>query len=115
MTKSCKLCKKNKKHEAHGLCRTCYSKTRRNKNIKTLREFIDEYKTSQGCIDCGYNEHPIALDFDHVSGQKTMGVSRMARCRNGDVSIEELMSEIEKCEVRCSNCHRIVTESRNQF
>jgi len=65
--------------------------------VKTWLEF---YKLKCGCIDCGYNKSPYALDFDHVSGEKIMDVSRI---RNLDKAKEE----VQKCEVRCANCHRI--------
>lgn len=58
----------------------------------------------RGCIDCGYNKHPAALDFDHVDGEKLFEVSKtMGR------SFAKMTAEIAKCVVRCSNCHRIKT------
>lgn len=58
-------------------------------------------------MDCGYNQHPAALDFDHVSGEKVILVSFTKSKAQADV-------EIAKCEVRCANCHRIVTWQRQQ-
>lgn len=70
-----------------------------------LRRYLDEVKMTRGCIDCGYDEHPAALDFDHVRGEKEILVSF---CK----SVAQADREIEKCEVRCANCHRIKTWER---
>ncbi len=43
------------------------------------------------------------LDFDHVKGDKIENVSIMI---NSGASLERLILEIEKCEIRCANCHR---------
>ena len=65
-------------------------------------------KAERGCIDCGEN-NPVVLDFDHVRGEKFRCVSDMARQSYG---LKTIQAEIEKCEVRCANCHRIVTDQR---
>lgn len=70
-----------------------------------IRECLGNLKTERGCIDCGYNAHPAALDFDHVSGQKYQDVSRFA-------SLAKALQEASKCVVRCANCHRIATFNR---
>lgn len=59
-----------------------------------------------GCVDCG-NEDVRVLEFDHL-GDKEYSVSALIN-RN---STDKLIKEIEKCEVVCSNCHRIRTYSR---
>ena len=70
------------------------------------RVFCASYKTDVGCVDCGYNAHPAALDFDHRDGSEKKGnVSRM-------VSLDRVKAEIAKCDVRCANCHRIKTYER---
>lgn len=61
-------------------------------------------KLAAGCVDCGYRGHPAALEFDHVRGTKRFNISQnILKARN------DLEAEIAKCEVRCSNCHRIRT------
>lgn len=76
--------------------------------LSARRDFIGQIKTTQGCADCGYNDHPAALQFDHLPGyQKTRGVGNMLGC-----TIESLLSEIAKCEVVCANCHAIRTALR---
>jgi len=65
-----------------------------------------------GCIDCGEKD-PVVLDFDHVYGTKTAGISFMVRNHRAWETIE---AEIAKCVVRCSNCHRRKTaKDRNYY
>ena len=71
------------------------------------QEFIREYKVSVGCKDCGYNEHHAALEFDHISDNKEINVCNAK-------SIARAKKEIKKCEVVCSNCHKIRTYNRMQ-
>lgn len=61
------------------------------------------------CTDCGVGDLRV-LDFDHRPGTaKRAGVMELVR--NGH-SVEVVMAEIEKCDVRCRNCHAIVTYER---
>jgi len=71
------------------------------------REFLTRWKLAAGCIDCGYAEHPAALDFDHVSGTKHFGIGGAGPTR----AWHTMLGEIEKCVVRCANCHRIRTQT----
>lgn len=59
-------------------------------------------KLESGCVDCGYNKYPEALQFDHISGTKKMNVASY-------VAIGPALKEAEKCVVRCANCHAIRT------
>lgn len=73
-------------------------------------EFITQLKLELGCTDCGYKDHPAALDFDHLPGfEKVRGISRMLAASRG-----QLLQELAKCEVVCSNCHRIRTWARRR-
>jgi hypothetical protein len=79
---------------------------RRKRNV----EEINKIKLSRGCVDCGYNLHPAALDFDHRPGErKRFGVS-YAKQRTMNI----IRKEMEKCDVVCANCHRVRTEKRRQ-
>ena len=77
------------------------------KRALRLREELDAIKVERGCVDCGYNADARALEWDHIiprGGNHVPTVSRlMAHGRR------RVMEEIEKCEVRCANCHRIKT------
>lgn len=74
--------------------------------LRVYRDFFIRAAKSGGCVDCGETD-PVVLDFDHVSGRKSAGVSRMRTS-----SLPKLLTEIAKCEVRCANCHRRVTTQR---
>lgn len=71
-------------------------------------DFVLEYLRNHPCVDCGEKD-PIVLEFDHVRGIKLFTISR--GCRQG-MGINKLRTEIEKCDVRCANCHRRATATR---
>lgn len=73
---------------------------------KAVKEYINKYKLKLGCTDCGYSKHPAALDFDHLPEFK----KELNVCNSK--SIKQAKEEIKKCEVVCSNCHRIRTYNR---
>jgi hypothetical protein len=60
------------------------------------------------CVDCGEPDIQV-LDFDHVRGIKLSSIARMLSQRRPVASI---LDEMEKCEVRCANCHRRATARR---
>lgn len=60
------------------------------------------------CVDCGYNAHLAALDFDHVDPtKKEFNIGSLLGKRSYDYL--NLLMEAEKCVIRCANCHRIKT------
>jgi hypothetical protein len=63
---------------------------------------------SHPCVDCGEAD-PIVLEFDHVRDTKVNGISDLVY-RNANLAV--IQAEIDKCEVRCANCHRRVTVKR---
>jgi hypothetical protein len=75
------------------------------------KRYVNEIKSKSECVDCGEN-NPLVLDFDHVKGDKVMAVSDMI---GSAYSLAAIQREIEKCEVRCSNCHRVVTHERRKI
>lgn len=110
----------SRKDKIQTYCRVCkakydhsyYSKNREGHylRIKRLlglnRKKLLEYLSLHPCIDCG-ERNPVVLEFDHVKKGKTGNISYMLgrlRC-----SWPTVVKEIEKCEVRCANCHRIKT------
>lgn len=72
------------------------------------RAFIREYLNIHPCVDCGNSDIRV-LEFDHVRGTKIMHVALMV---GRNMKLDVIISEIAKCDVRCANCHRIVTQER---
>ena len=75
---------------------------------KKFQEQANAYKLQHGCIDCGYKDHAVALQFDHVYGVKVKDVSKF---NDWDLALEE----VAKCVVRCSNCHAIKTFQQKEY
>jgi ribosomal protein L32 len=69
-------------------------------------------KIASGCIDCGYAAHAEALQFDHTGDDKKGNVSDLIR---SDYSWTTIVNEINKCEVRCANCHAVKTSHRKRI
>lgn len=76
---------------------------------RKCRAYVLNYLSTHPCVDCG-ESNPVVLDFDHISGIKVESISKMVSI---SYSLEHIQSEIDKCQVRCANCHRIVTAKRN--
>ena len=132
--KICNACKQeknltefNKKGSGHQpYCRACDNQRSRDryhanpedhkKSVLTrnrlrrleIKEQIKKAK-SVPCLDCGVSYPPYVMDFDHVVGTKLDNVANLV---SKIVSDDRLTIEIEKCEVVCSNCHRIRTYNR---
>lgn len=74
---------------------------RHRKRVVLLQQFTYDYLKEHACVDCGEKD-PRCLEFDHLRDKKK-NVSNMIQ---DGASLETLKKEIEKCEVRCANCHR---------
>lgn len=77
---------------------------RNNERYKNrIRSEIVTYLTSHPCIDCGEVD-PVVLEFDHKDPHtKEFNIAEaFTRCTTS----KALVAEIEKCDVRCANCHR---------
>lgn len=72
--------------------------------------YIAKYLANHPCVDCGENDI-LVLEFDHTDRRdKDLEISKIIRRRG---SLQKLIEEIDKCEVRCANCHRRKTENEN--
>lgn len=91
-------------------CKPCYRKHVRSQpsyNVEAAyrtekREIVNGIKRQ--CVVCGYDRCKKALDFHHVTDDKEDGIAAMVMSK--EHTIDELMLELKKCVVLCSNCHR---------
>lgn len=73
------------------------------RNKKALK--IYNIKSNSKCLYCECNKIE-CLDFHHYEDDKEHGIGAMVRNKN--ISMEQLETEIKKCIILCSNCHRIL-------
>lgn len=87
-----------------------YIKAVKKRRVEENRQRLRAYFEAHPCVDCGETDI-IVLEFDHVFGKKRCGVPLMVA---GGVSWEVILSEIDKCLVRCANCHKRMTAKRGK-
>ena len=68
-------------------------------SLKMSPSDLRAMKSARGCLRCGETDH-LALDFHHL-GEKTSGISS-----GRGLSRSRLDTELSKCIILCSNCHR---------
>lgn len=82
-------------------------KQRRN----TTKDWVNELK-KRPCVDCCGIFEPFVMDFDHRDpATKKYVVSFMVSKR---MPREAILEEIAKCDLVCSNCHRIRTHRKRK-
>ncbi len=72
-----------------------------------LREWVCSLKSSTPCKDCKIQYPYFVMDFDHISNKKII----VSKVINGG-SWKKTKAEIAKCDLVCSNCHRLRTYKR---
>lgn len=108
----------------HNKCKACFTEYRKkryrenpeiadmNRVIKLQRrqalyQWLEDYLSTHPCVDCGTTDIRV-LTFDHVY-EKNFDIPRALR---DGMKVARLEKEVANCEVRCSNCHTIVTAER---
>lgn len=87
-------------------CRERIGKWIRKVDTDNKRQVL-EYLLSHPCVDCGESD-PVVLEFDHLR-DKVSGIAQLLHTHR---RWQVIADEIEKCEVRCANCHRRRTAIR---
>ena len=71
------------------------------------KAYIIAAKDGVPCADCGVAYPQQVMEFDHRDpSEKDIDVSAMVRQRH---SVKRIQKEIDKCDIVCSNCHRMRT------
>jgi hypothetical protein len=109
---------------AKGMCNRCYQReyARRHRAAGTYRTELGRQRVRQTvqrnyaliaaakgkpCTDCGGTFPRCAMEFDHVRGTKLFALNSP-----GGRTVASIEAEIAKCDLVCSNCHRIRTCDR---
>lgn len=82
---------------------------RKLEQIALKQKWVLDYFKNNPCIDCNESD-PVVLEFDHLLN-KSGNVSKFIL----NSSLENLIKEIEKCEVVCANCHRRRTAKQQNW
>ena len=122
-SKVCNKCSKRKliseytrneraKDKLNYNCRTCQNEITRISQKKARLKANQEINKLKDipCADCGAKYPPYVMDFDHVKGKKKFKVSD-----RGNLNLKFVLREVEKCDVVCSNCHRVRTHNRGYY
>jgi len=96
---------KNKKH--HCYCFVCHKDIPKERS-KENRIMVYKYLLEHPCVDCG-ETNPLVLEFDHIGAtKKEYNISDLLKQQDQ----RKIIIEMNKCEVRCRNCHIIKTAER---
>ena len=82
------------------------------RRLDELRRYVYDYLIAHPCVECG-ETNPVVLEFDHRDDQTK--VSAIADLILRLCSTKKLQAEIDKCQVRCANCHRIRTAKKQGY
>jgi hypothetical protein len=104
----CRPCARDYGRRHYRQNRTAYVRRARARTVReraVVQQKVAEYLTGRRCVDCGERDI-VVLEFDHRDGEKKRAnVARLVLSG----SWEAVALEIEKCDVRCVNCHRLRT------
>lgn len=101
----CKLCagpRRKQYYESQSDVERARTKALKAQRRLENKEKAITYLRLHPCVDCGEDD-PVVLEFDHVTGKKLKEVSVML---HEGLAWETVEAEIQKCQVRCANCHR---------
>lgn len=110
----CRPCRSAYKKEHYARNKKRYMKQaqkwKKNQLLERM-EWLIQYLEDHPCVDCGETD-VLVLQFDHRGDEpKSFDVVQGVRSRRWPA----VLAEIEKCDVRCANCHRRVTAERAGF
>lgn len=98
----CLECTKTYSSKHYALTKDKYKRSRYESKKHQRQKRVDFIRKAKEkpCADCGKSYPYYVMDFDHLSDKKfTLGSGY-------NYSVDTIKSEIAKCDVVCSNCHR---------
>lgn len=119
--KQCRIedCKSTDLATRSALCKEHHREYVREHYRSNTQSYLDKakkHRTSNGelirqaksvpCFDCKQSYPYYVMDFDHKENKEfTLGLYR-------NMGKNQILTEIAKCDVVCSNCHRMRTAQR---
>ncbi len=83
-------------------------------NKERIRDYLIERYGSTPCMDCDKVFRWCAMDFDHRPGEtKELKIGARGHQKATIQNIALIEKEITKCDLVCSNCHRVRTQERH--
>lgn len=108
-SKRCVHCRRatvRKHYRANRAYYIAKARRRTDRVVRETRAWLLTYLREHPCVDCGNGDIRV-LEFDHRDGSTK--VRAVALLAGQGYSLTRVRAEIEKCQVRCANCHRIRT------
>lgn len=107
----CKECQKEYKDQHYRKNKELYFTRNKKYKQEKIQQF-DDYKKTLSCKTCGQN-HSATLDFHHRDKEeKEINICDAVHYQNW--GIERVKKEIDKCDILCANCHRILHYNERQ-
>jgi len=94
-------------------CQRAYALGSSIERVTAVAGWVRSLKIGKDCVDCGLkcteSNYPV-FDWDHRPGvTKVFRISKGARHSRAAV-----LAEVAKCDLRCRNCHAIITHLRRK-
>jgi len=87
------------------MCNNCHSGHHFDRN-NILKNKLIAIKGVDHCETCGYDEYTCSLDFHHLDKtSKEFIISRGYREDRLMLPLDRIITEMDKCQVLCRNCH----------
>jgi hypothetical protein len=108
----CLDCRRAAGRAHYGANREYYlakARRRTERVVQETRAWLLTYFREHPCVDCG-NDDVRVLEFDHRDGATKLRA--IAVLAGQGFGLARVKAEIEQCDVRCANCHRIRTDGQ---
>lgn len=107
----CRVCRAEIDHEEYerNVGRTVPRRSRTS-YVSARGAWLRSLKAGRPCTDCGRIFDPQVMQWDHLPQFEKLGDVSAAFWGRMEV---EILREIAKCELVCTNCHTIRTFTRN--
>lgn len=96
------------KQKFKSKCKSCETNSIRDRFSDLIKDYLSTKNIEYSCVKCNYTNVIGSLDFHHIDpNSKKFEISTVSRSISVDRFIEEVIPELDKCELLCPNCHRL--------